>query len=306
MVSFCVYLCMTHFRRDAPVTAAGQGGWAWGTEQKWQFICFLLEFCNLRLLFGKKKQEKKTQIGTKIPAQNKPTSTNQSKTNKPESTKKEREKSGESRNDSSGDLFSIWLFLVSKVKRHFSAYLWKHCWEVMHLMKMWSKVSKSESRLSSKLTMSGLGPVSWRPMTVKWWQFSQSNRHSTIGAWQTEYNEALQLSANDEVSCDCTFADVGNASWYSVCRVPMVEWRLDCENYPHLTVIGLHDTGPWSSHQKSISARNSLCALLSTFINCESRLATANCLQHCKLLLLKHSVEENLCVCMHVEVVDCG
>ena len=36
----------------------------------------------------------------------------------------------------------------------------------------------------------------------------------------------------------------GNASWYSVCRVPVVEWRLDCEDCRHLTVIGLHDTGP--------------------------------------------------------------
>ena len=25
----------------------------------------------------------------------------------------------------------------------------------------------------------------------------------------------------------------------------MVEWRLDCENCRHLTVVGLHDTGPW-------------------------------------------------------------
>ena len=30
--------------------------------------------------------------------------------------------------------------------------------------------------------------------------------------------------------CDCTFADDGSASWYSVCHVPMVEWWLDCEN----------------------------------------------------------------------------
>ena len=44
--------------------------------------------------------------------------------------------------------------------------------------------------------------------------------------------------------CDCAFADDGGASWYSVCQVPMVEWRLDCENCPHLTVVGLHDTGP--------------------------------------------------------------
>ena len=45
-----------------------------------------------------------------------------------------------------------------------------------------------------------------------------------------------------------SFADDGNASWYSICRVPMVEWRLDCENCRHLTVAGLHDTGPWTSH----------------------------------------------------------
>ena len=82
-------------------------------------------------------------------------------------------------------------------------------------------------------------------MAVKWRQFSQSNRHSTIGTRQTEYREALPSSANDEVRCDCTFADDGNASWYSVCRVPMVEWRLDYENCRHLTIVGLHDTGPW-------------------------------------------------------------
>ena len=88
------------------------------------------------------------------------------------------------------------------------------------------------------------GPVSWRPTTVKWRQFSQSNRHSTIGTRQTEYHEALPSSANDEVRCDCTFADDGISSWHSVCRVPMVEWRLDCEDCRHLTVVGLHDTGP--------------------------------------------------------------
>ena len=89
-----------------------------------------------------------------------------------------------------------------------------------------------------------LGPVSWRPTTVKWRQFSQSNRHSTIGTRQIEYHDALPSSANDDVRCDCTFADDGNASWHLVCRMPMVEWRLDCENCRHLTVVGLHDTGP--------------------------------------------------------------
>ena len=87
------------------------------------------------------------------------------------------------------------------------------------------------------------GPVSWRPTTVKCRQSSQSNRHSTISTRQTQYHEALPSSANDEVRCDCTFPNDGNASWYSVCRVPMVEWRLDYEDCRHLTVVGIHDTG---------------------------------------------------------------
>ena len=41
-----------------------------------------------------------------------------------------------------------------------------------------------------------------------------------------------------------SFDDDDNASWYTVCQVPMVEWRLDCENCRHLTVVGLRDTGP--------------------------------------------------------------
>ena len=40
---------------------------------------------------------------------------------------------------------------------------------------------------------------------------SQSNRHST-DTRQTESHEALPSSAKDEVRCDCTFADDGNAS----------------------------------------------------------------------------------------------
>ena len=75
-----------------------------------------------------------------------------------------------------------------------------------------------------------------------WRQSSQSNRHSTIGTRQTEYHEALPSSTNDEVRCDYAFADDGNASWYSVCRVPMVEWRTEYCCY--WTVVGLHDTGP--------------------------------------------------------------
>ena len=88
------------------------------------------------------------------------------------------------------------------------------------------------------------GPASWRPTTVKWRQFSQSNRHYTIGTRQTKYHEVLPSSANVQSHLTSSFADDGNASWYSVCRVPMVEWRLHCENCRHLTVVGLHFTGP--------------------------------------------------------------
>ena len=103
---------------------------------------------------------------------------------------------------------------------------------------------------------SDLGPVSWRPTTVKWRQFSQSNRHSTIGTRQTQYHEALPSSANVQSHLTSSFTDDGNASWYWVCRVPMVEWRLDCENCRHLTVVSLHDTGPWKKiHTKSRGPR---------------------------------------------------
>ena len=81
----------------------------------------------------------------------------------------------------------------------------------------------------SYFTLWDQGPVPWRLMTVKWWQLSQSNCHSTIGTRQTEYHGALPSSANDEMRCDCTFANGGNASWYLVCRVLIVEWRLDCQ-----------------------------------------------------------------------------
>ena len=94
------------------------------------------------------------------------------------------------------------------------------------------------------LILHGQGPVSWRPTTVKRRQFSQSNRHSTIVTRQTECHEALPSSANDEVRRDCTFADYRNPAWYLVCRVPMAEWGLDCENCRRLTIVGLHDTGP--------------------------------------------------------------
>ena len=73
------------------------------------------------------------------------------------------------------------------------------------------------------------------------------NRHSTIGTRQTEHHEVLSSSANVQSHLTSSFADDGDASWYSVCWVPMVEWWLDCENCRHLMVVGLHDTCPWFS-----------------------------------------------------------
>ena len=52
------------------------------------------------------------------------------------------------------------------------------------------------SKYRQAVTKADQGPVSWRPTTVKWRQFSQSNRHSTIGTQQIEYREALPSSAN--------------------------------------------------------------------------------------------------------------
>ena len=56
---------------------------------------------------------------------------------------------------------------------------------------------------------------------------------------------AFPSSVNMQSHLTSSFTDDGNTSWYSVCRVLMVEWLLDCENCRHLMVIGLHDTGPW-------------------------------------------------------------
>ena len=56
-----------------------------------------------------------------------------------------------------------------------------------------------------------LGPVSWRPTTVKWRQFSQSNRHSTIITRQTEYHKALPSSAKVQSHLSSLFTDDGKA-----------------------------------------------------------------------------------------------
>ena len=59
-----------------------------------------------------------------------------------------------------------------------------------------SGMTRPGKKLHDKSRDGTVGPVSWRPTTVKWRQSSQSNRHSTIGTRQTEYREALPWSAN--------------------------------------------------------------------------------------------------------------
>ena len=129
--------------------------------------------------------------------------------------------------------------------------------------------SRDVTAWCSCLSRSDQGPVSWRPMTVKWRQSSQSNRHSTIGTQQTEYHEALPSSANVQSHFTSSFADDGNASWYS--GFVECQWRLDCEDCRHLTVVGLHDTGPrWdkcASCRPEIEAADPAgCLKLSTYL----------------------------------------
>ena len=129
-----------------------------------------------------------------------------------------------------------------------------------------SKVTVYRDAYDSVLLIFHLGPVSWRPTTVKWRQSSQSNRHSTIGTRQTECHEALPSSANVQSHLTSSFADDGNASWYSVCRVPMVEWWFDCEDCRPVTVVGLHDTGPWSILYNSVGRSWHFLSLLSCYL----------------------------------------
>ena len=59
-----------------------------------------------------------------------------------------------------------------------------------------------------------------------------AGKHIALKSY-VEYHEALLLSVNVQAHLTSSFADDGNASWYSVCRVPMVKWRLDCEDCRH-------------------------------------------------------------------------
>ena len=87
----------------------------------------------------------------------------------------------------------------------------------------------------------------------------------TLKGWtciqQTEYYEALPSSANNEVRCDCKFANDGNASWYSFvkCRrwndswtvKTVITWRSSASMIlsPNLDLSHQGPTGiPWEHH----------------------------------------------------------
>ena len=84
-----------------------------------------------------------------------------------------------------------------------------------------------------------LGPVSWRPTTVRWRQSSQSNRHFTIGTRQTQRFHRLRTCSHTSPRRSPTMVTLHDTRFVE-CQ--MVEWRLDCR---HLTVVGLNDIGPW-------------------------------------------------------------
>ena len=79
---------------------------------------------------------------------------------------------------------------------------------------MWSDFCAGDRFYLTSVLVRGTyqGSVSWRPTTVKRRQFSQSNRHSTIGTRQTEYHEVLPSSANVQSHLTSSFTDDGNAS----------------------------------------------------------------------------------------------
>ena len=83
-------------------------------------------------------------------------------------------------------------------------------------------------------------PVSWRPTIVKKRQFSQSNRHYTIGTGLTEYHEALPSSANVQSQLTSSFADDGTR--FVECRWWYDGWTV--KTVINLIVVGLHDAGP--------------------------------------------------------------
>ena len=88
------------------------------------------------------------------------------------------------------------------------------------------------------------GPVSWRPATVKLHSStvippSALDKPSIMKRYHRRRTTRWGVTARSPTMV--------NASWYSVCWVPMVE----CENCRHLTVVGLHDTGPRSAAREA-------------------------------------------------------
>ena len=92
-----------------------------------------------------------------------------------------------------------------------------------------------------------LGPVSWRLMTIKWQQFSQSNRHSTIPPSALDKPSIMKRYHRQRTTrWDVTAHSPTMVALHDTRFVECRWWNgLDCENCCHLAVVGLHDTGPW-------------------------------------------------------------
>ena len=115
----------------------------------------------------------------------------------------------------------------------------------IHTMLVCRRLVSQPQKQTAQLTLSwpgaGIMEADYRQMTTVF-TVQPSFHHRTR---QRENHEALPSSANVQSHFTSSFADDGNASWHSICRVPMMEWRMDCKNCRHLTVVSLHDTGSW-------------------------------------------------------------
>ena len=117
----------------------------------------------------------------------------------------------------------LWLAAVYSdwVRMHIWPATFVSVWQHVRLCEQTSlryclPVAGTESSQRNKTTtglQASQRPVSWRPATVKWRQFSQSNRHSTVGTRQIEYREALPSSVNVQSYLTSSLADDDNASW---------------------------------------------------------------------------------------------
>ena len=92
--------------------------------------------------------------------------------------------------------FFFFFFLIHIFSVHSAVCRFPHRWKESSGMNTLTRIWLMRTWTVSTIPMWLQGLVSWMLTTVKWWQFSQSNCHSTIGTRQTEYHEAVPSLAN--------------------------------------------------------------------------------------------------------------